>query len=258
MCARSRTYLIPSLVFASALALASLAPAHAQDNFELNEETFNQWLFNESQGRYDPDSELALMVDSIDRVCDLNDDQKTKLGLAAHGDFARFERKVDELRSEYVGKSYGQNQIGEIYQKIQPLGQVYQAGLLGNDSLFSKVLESTLTSEQAAKFEKVETERRQARYRAKVRLFVVTVQRSCALTDVQRRALTDLILAETKPPKIFGQYDWYVIVYGASKVPDEKYSAIVDEAQMKVFKQTLQQGAGMQQFLRQQKLIDEE
>lgn len=257
MHARFDSYRFLSLAFATVIALAWLMPARAQDNFELNEETFNQWLFNASQGKYNPDSELALMIDSVDRVCGLNDDQKKRLDLAAHGDFTRFERKVDVLKAEYVGKSYGQNEIGEVYQKIQPLGQLYQAGLLGSDSLFAKVLDSTLNSEQAAKFEQVEAERRKARYRAKVRLFVVTAQRSCALTDDQRRALVDLILAETKPPKIFGQYDWYVILFEASKIPDEKYSAIVDEAQMKPLKQMLQQGAGMQQFLRQQKLLDE-
>jgi hypothetical protein len=231
--------------------------ARGQESFELNEQTFNQWLFSASQGVFNPDTELTLNVEAVDRICGLSEPQKEKLLLAGRGDYARFERQVDDLKTKYVGKTYGQNEVGEIYQKIQPLGQVYQAGLLGNDSLFSKVLAQTLTLEQAAKFDRIEAERRRARYAAKVGLFVVILERSCPLTDKQRTALVDLIMAETKPPKRFGQYDWYVIMYQAGKVPDAKYEQIVDEAQMRALKKTLQQGAGMEHFLRQQKIIDE-
>ncbi len=250
-----RLHLVSLLGLAIALCCAPVALG--QDTFELNEQTFNQWLFSASQGTFNPDSELTLTVEAVDRVCTLTDPQKEKLRLAANGDFARFERQVDELRAEYVGKTYSQNEIGQIYQKIQPLGQVYQAGLLGDASLFSKVLANTLTLEQAAKFDRIEAERRRARYAAKVGLFVATMERSCPLTDKQRTALVELLLTETKPPKVFGQYDWYVIMYQASKVPDAKYEHIIDEAQLKALKQSLRQGAGMEHFLRQQKILDE-
>jgi hypothetical protein len=244
------------VVVATAIVGACSVNAGAQD-FELNEQTFNQWLFSASQGTFEPDSELTLTVEAIDRVCDLTESQKVKLELAGRGDFTRFQRQVDELRSQFVGKTYSQNEIGEIYQKIQPLGEIYQAGLLGKESLFSKVLEKNLTPEQAARFERIEAERRQARYKAKVGLFVAALQRSLALTDDQRRALVQLLVTETRPPKRFGQYDWYVILYQAGKIPDERYEQIIDAAQMKPLKQSLQQGIGMDQWLKQQKLIDE-
>jgi hypothetical protein len=238
-------------------AVTCCAPSVCAQEFELNDQTFNQWLFSASQGQFDPNSELTLNLEAIDRACGLSEDQKSKLRIAGQGDYARFGRQVDELRAEFVGKTYNQNEIGNIYQKIQPLGQIYQAGLLGNSSLFSKVLANTLTLEQAAKFDRIAEERERARYSAKVRMFVVTVERTCPLTDKQRTALVELLLAETKPPKRFGQYDWYVIMYYASKVPDQRFETILDEAQMRQFKQTLRQGAAMEHFLRQQKFIDE-
>jgi len=244
-------------VLALVMLLCFAPAAWAQDSFELNDQTFNQWLFSASQGSFDSESELVLHIEAVDRVCGLNESQKEKLRLAGRGDYSRFGRQVDDLKAKYVGKTYGQNEIGEIYQKIQPLGQVYQAGLLGNESLFSKVLEKTLTSEQAAKFAALESERRKARYIAKVKLFVVQLERTCPLTDEQRSKLVDLIIAETKPPKRFGQYDWYVVMYQANKIPDGKFDAIVDDAQLKQFKITLRQGAGMEHFLRQQKILDE-
>ena len=163
--------------------------ARGQQTFELNEQTFNQWLFNASQGTFDPDSELTLTLEAVDRVCGLSDPQKEKLRLAGRGDFARFEQQVDELRAKYVGKTYEQNEIGEIYQKIQPLG----ADLPGRACWASrrcspKCLLRSLTPEQARKFDAIEAERRQARYAAKVRLFVAVMERSCPLTDKQRTA----------------------------------------------------------------------
>jgi hypothetical protein len=238
-------------------AVACCTPSARAQEFELNDQTFNQWLFSASQGQFDPTSELTLNLEAVDRVCGLSEEQKAKLRIAGQGDYARFGRQVDELRAEFVGKTYNQNEIGNIYQKIQPLGQVYQAGLLGDSSLFSKVLANTLTLEQAANFDRIAEERQRARYSAKVRMFVVTVERTCPLTDKQRTALVELLLAETEPPKRFGQYDWYVIMYHASKVPDQKFETILDEAQMRQFKQTLRQGAAMEHFLRQQKFIDE-
>jgi hypothetical protein len=249
----------PSIIriIAATIVSYSCSTAYAQDSFELNDQTFNQWLFSASQGTYDPTSELTLNLEAVDRICGLNEDQKQKLSTAAHGDYARFGRQVDALKAKYVGKTYDQNEVGEIYQKIQPLAQVYQAGLLGDESLFTKMLNRTLTSEQADKHRLADEERRRTRYTSKVGLFVLTVERTCPLTEKQRTALIDMLVAETKAPKRFGQYDWYVIMYEASKVPDAKYEEIVDHAQLRQIKVVVQQGQGMGHFLKQQKLIDE-
>jgi hypothetical protein len=69
--------------------------------------------------------------------------------------------------------------------------------------------------------------------------------------------MVNLILDETRPPKRFGQYDSFVVMYQANKIPDEKYEQFIDDAQMKQLKFTLRQGAGMEQFLLQQKILDE-
>jgi hypothetical protein len=128
------------VVVAAAILLSGPSVAQAQDNFELNEQTFNQWLFNANQGKFDPDSELSLHIEAVDRVCGLDQSQKEKLRMAGRGDFARFGRQVDDLKAKYVGKTFGQNEIGEIYQKIQPLGQVYQAGLLATSRCSTRCL----------------------------------------------------------------------------------------------------------------------
>src|SRR5437773_240281 len=96
-------------VLAVCAAVCSTDPAHAQNKFVMDDNQFNQWLYQGNGQTADEESEITLMVESIDRSCHLNDAQKTELRLAAHGDYARFNQKVEDLRSECVGKSYDQN-----------------------------------------------------------------------------------------------------------------------------------------------------
>src|SRR5690606_5181142 len=120
-------------------ALMGTSIVNAQNQFDLNEQTFNQWLYGNSRG-LDVASALAAEIEGIDRICSLTREQKTKLKLAGRGDEVRFTERVNELRTNLVGKSYDQNEVNEIYQQIQPLAAEYRAGVLGKSSLFHKVL----------------------------------------------------------------------------------------------------------------------
>ena len=165
----------------------------------MDENQFNGWLFQGTGQVPDEDSEVTLMVEAIDRSCHLTAEQKEKLRLAGHGDYARFDQKVNDLRSECVGKTYDQNEMQELYQKFQPLTEQYQAGMLGSNSLFAKVVHRALTPEQQEEYEAAEAERRKTRHAAKVRLFVAILEQSCPLKASQRDALVDLLLKETRP-----------------------------------------------------------
>ena len=167
----------------------------------------------------------------------------------------RFQLRVDELRTEVVGKTCDQNDINKIYQKVQPLTITYRAGLLGSSSLFSKVLRGTLTPAQLEEYDGLEAERLKQRHAAKVKLFVAVFGQSCPLKDDQRTALVELLLTETRPPKRPSQYDWYVVLAQASKIPNEKFTAILDPAQMRLLKKALNRGRGMADFLKQQDLM---
>src|SRR3954470_17106481 len=82
----------------------------AQNRWVMDENQFNQWIFNQNGGGgLDEDSEITLMVEAIDRSCHLTPAHKEKIQLGAHGDYARFKDEVDELRTEFVGKAYDQN-----------------------------------------------------------------------------------------------------------------------------------------------------
>jgi hypothetical protein len=246
--------------FACCAIIAGAPSLRAQNQFRLEENQFNSWLYNNGRGngKLDQDSEVTLNVDAVDRACHLNDAQKEKLRLAASGDYARFLQQVEQLHDELVGKSYDQNEIGKVYEKIQPLSARYQAGMLGDASLFAKVLHSTLTPEQTEEYAAADLERRQARHEAKCKLFVAVFEQSCPLTAKQRDALLQLLLKETRPAKRQSEYDWYVVAFQVSQISEKKLNTILDASQMKVLKTSTRQARGLEAHLKRTGVLPDE
>lgn len=242
-------------IMAVAAVLGTASAATAQNDFVLDDNQFNGWLFQNRVHDDSADAQITLAVEAVDRACHLSDAQLDKLRLAGRGDYARFDRQVDELRAELVGKLYDQRKIGEVYQRIQPLATIYQSGLLGRSSLFAKVINTTLTPEQLAEYAAADKERLKARHVANVRLYVAVLQRRCPLSDEQRTALVELLLAETRPPLRSSEYDVVVVPAQAGGIPEEKFTAILDEAQFSVLSKALQQVRGFEQHLKQQGVL---
>jgi hypothetical protein len=217
----------------------------------MDDRQFNSWLFQRSGQAPDEDSEVTLMVDAIDRTCHLSAGQKEKLLLAGHGDYARFDQKVNDLRSECVGKTYDQTEMQALYQKFQPLRAQYQAGMLGPASLFAKVVNRALKPEQQEEYEAADAERRKTRHEAKVRLFVALLEQSCPLKSSQRDAFVELLLKETRPGLRSSDYDWYIVIVQVAKIPDSKLKPILDPAQLTFVKKVTAQARGMEGRLRQ-------
>jgi hypothetical protein len=225
-------------------------PAHAQNKFVMDENQFTGWLYQGSAQNPDEESEVTLMVDSIDRTAHLTAEQKEKLRLAGHGDYARFEQKVNDLRNECIGKTYDQNETQELYQKFQLLRNELQAGMLGSTSLFAKVVHRVLTPEQQEEYEAADAERRKASHAAKVRLFVAILEQSCPMKASQRDAFVELLLKETQPALRPSEYDWFVVIVQAAKIPDSKLAPILDPKQLAYIKKLTGARVGMEPMLR--------
>ena len=233
-------------------ALVASATAHAQD-FQMTEQQFNSWLTNgnsspEDQARTQAQTEIK----AIQRVCGLADQQRLKLELAMQGDVDRFETSIAELREEMVGNTYDQDEINDVYQRIQPYAQRCQQGLLGEDSLFHKCLSTTLDADQFKKYDEAQFRRRCANYEAKIKMYVALLDRAAPMTQKQRKLLVDRMLADTYPPKRSGQQDLYYVMAQASKLPLDEFAKEFDEAQLKVLRVAFMQGRGYDQFLKQQ------
>jgi hypothetical protein len=225
-----------------------MQPAFTDENFE-------QWVFqnqgNAANGRKRIETMLALQTDDADRVCSLSDIQKKKLQLAGRGDIKRFFDRVDEVRKKFQLVKNDQNKFQQIWQDIQPLQTTLSAGLFDDSSIFRKTLRKSLTDEQSAEYDKVEQERRTYRYRAKVEFAVAMLDNGLPLSDDQRQKLVALLVAETKPPKRFGQYDYYVIMVQMGKLPEDKLKPLFDDLQWRMLRPQLNNMRGMEQWLKQ-------
>lgn len=219
------------------------------------DENFDQWVFqnqgNAQAGRKRIETMLALQSDEADRVCALSDLQKKKLQLAGRGDIKRFFDRVEEVRKKFQLVKNDQNKFQEIWQEIQPLQTSLSAGLFGDESIFRKTLRKTLTDEQSAQYDKIEQERRTYRYRAKIEFSVAMLDNGLPLNDEQRQRLVALLLAETKPPKRFGPYDYYVVMVQMAKLPEDKLKPLFDDVQWRMLRQQLNNMRAMEQWLRQ-------
>jgi len=235
------------------------APPVAVDRVMWTDENFDQWVFG---GRNIPsirsrlDSLLALKIEDANRVCKLTEDQKKKLTLAGKGDLKHFFDQVAEKKRRFQLLKNDQNRINEIFQEIQPLQLVLNSGPYDDGSIFAKTIPKTLDESQMALYQQVIHEKNQYRYRAKVELVVATLDQALGMKGDQRKQLVDLLLADTRVPSRYGQYDYYLVMYQMARIPESKLKPMFDDAQWKLLQNQFTQAQGMEQFLKQNGLLD--
>ena len=119
-------------------------------------------------------------------------------------------------------------------QEAQPLRKEREAILAGEGFFFNQALRHMLTEEQHGRFRKDVDDRRVFRHRASVRWTVVMLARSLGLTDDQRRRLEAVLLEETRPPRSSASFDYQIVMYQASRIPEAKIRPIFDDLQWRI------------------------
>ncbi len=226
--------------------------------FEMPEVQFDHWVFGGSdagQAKKRLEALLTLQIESVERVCTLSDVQRKKLQLAGRGDMKRFDDETEEVRKKFRAVRRDQNKINQIWQDLQPLQTKFNAGLFHDTSLFRKVLKQTLDAQQSVQYEQQESERRRFRYEAKIGLAVTTIEKGIPLRDAQRQKFAELLLEETEPPENYGQYGYYIVLYNAARIPEEKLKPIFDDAQWRALTQMFAQAKGMEAILKRNGLV---
>jgi hypothetical protein len=245
-------------MFAAFLLAAWIVVEAQAQQFEMTEAQFNSWMTNGETSPLDlVEMQLESQLTQLEKTCKLSPDQRQKLELAGRGDITRFHTEVNELRTELCGKSYDQNEINNIYQRIQPLALRVRTGILGEGSLFAKVKENTLDPAQFAAFNRARRERITFQYHAKLKLFVAALDSSAPMLDAEREALLALLVKSTRPPRRWGgeQYDWQYVLSQASTVTDEQLADKLDEKQLRCFRQAVQNAQGMAAMLQRQGMV---
>jgi hypothetical protein len=225
-----------------------------QHMFVMNDAQFDQWAFggvgNLATIQRRMDSLLTLKIEEVHRTCLLTDDQKQKLRLAGRGDVKRFFDRIEEKRRKYLNRQFAQNEIGPVFQELQPLQTAMNAGLFHESSFFAKAVPRTLDEGQAERLAEAARTKKADMYRSKVLLAVTTLGKTLGLNAEQRQKFTAVLVEETRPPKVFGQQDVYAVLYQASRLPEEKLRPIFDDAQWLVLSRHLTQAKSMEPFLK--------
>ena len=221
------------------------------------EQNLDGWVFQQQGGaasakRY-LENRLKARLASLSRDFDLRDDQRRKLMLAGKGDMQDFFAEVDVIRAEFKGVR-DQNKINNVFERIRPLQERMGRGLFSSGSVLQKVTNRILDEEQRDDFNKRETERLEAAYRAAIKFTISELEKSTPLTASQREEIVT-ILEASPAPKANGQYIAYYVLCQLSK-NEKQVKEILDPGQAKAMQQAFNQGRGMEQFLRQNGFIE--
>jgi hypothetical protein len=217
-----------------------------------HEQQFDQLLFGRFGGagvyRNRLESALSLKLDDVERITGITPSQKRKLLLAGRGDIKRFFDKVDEAKR--LSANPGANaRFNNIWQAVQPLQMELNTGMFDDSSLLAKTITHTLENDQLTRYDEVLRERKRDRYRTSVGWFVVRMDKELGLDHEQREKLLALMMAETKPPKRFGQNDYWFMMSQAARISESSLKPIFDDIQWKLVSRQLLQARSMRPFL---------
>jgi hypothetical protein len=258
---RAGAFILAVVVGPSFLQAVEVAVEQAgQPTFVLSAAQFDQWVFSSndsSQAFSQLESQVKLRVEALDGASKLSDAQKRKLQLAGARDVKRFRDRYEELKRKYENTAHPQNDINKIYQEIQGLQTEWRTGVLGDSSLFAKVVRSVLEPEQSEGSDQAEAARKKFYFTAKIEATIAILENAVPITSTQRAALQKLLLTATRPPKEFGQYDHYVILLQVARLPEEKLRAILDESQVDSLKPLFEQATRLEPTLKQQGVLPE-
>jgi len=200
----------------------------------VSDQQFDRWVF----GVFGADgfrrrAELSLTshLNDVDRICPLTAVQKNKLLLAGRGDIKRYFDHVEEARIKIHDQSIDRVELQAVRQEFQPHAPNSRPELFGVKSLFSKSLKNTLTAEQFARYQEVIRDGSVARHRATITWVVGVMDNTLRLSDEQHRQLEELLAKETRPPKRFGEYDYYGVMFQMSRLPEASLKPIFDDDQ---------------------------
>jgi|GEM_PF-2339963 hypothetical protein len=237
--------------------------AGLQNQIIFNGMDIDQAVFQQHGGvsgaRKSFDSQLKLQITELNRICSLSTDQQQKLALAGQGDIQRFFDQFAAIKRTFEPVKHDQQAWNKVWQKLWPLQAKLSAGLFADRSFFAKVVDRTLDPARMAKYRQSVEEHRRFHYRASIEVSLCSMENQIAMRSDQHTALARLLYDGSKPPLLFGTYDYWVVVYRLRKLPADRLRAVFpDNAQRKQFQRHLEQYGGMEHTLVQEGYLTSE
>jgi hypothetical protein len=205
------------------------------------------------------DSRLKSRVEQIDRACALSKEQRNKLLVAGRGDIKRSLARLDELKNQFAAAPDDGRKQREILAEIASFSlSTTDKDIFGANSLFSKILKNTLTPAQLAAQQKAKKDAGVAQHRTTVGWVVRSVDTWLQLRPEQHQKLEDLLIAETRPPQKWGEYDYYGVMCQAAKLSEKKLKPIFDDEQWVQIRKQLDEALRIEKTLRIEGFLPDE
>ena len=205
-------------------------------------------LKDPEQVRVRLESRLKSRIDQLDRVCTLSKEQKNKLSVAGRGDIRRLFSQLEDLKSKLApGGEIGPRFFAAVAEYRDVLTE---KDCFGDGSLYAKILTSTLTPQQVAVREKTEREASISQHRSTIRWALGSMEPWLQLSQEQHNKLESLLCARTRAPRKFGAYDYYGLMFQASKLPEKELKSIFNDVQWQKIERQLAEARRLEQTLR--------
>jgi hypothetical protein len=216
------------------------------------DEQFDNWIDQIVSGINDQDSpdrgrlreRLTLKVEWIELSCNISEAQKKKLEIAGRGDIKRFMDEMRGMKRRYRQIKGDPVEFAKLQQRISEIQTSSASDLFGDSSFLSKMVQKTLSEEQAAALARAVEESRAFSHRAAVLQAVQFCDAAVGLKDEQRRRLTELFVLETRQMKRDLSSELplqFLMVLKTAKLSRAKLRAILDERQWFVMSALLKQ-----------------
>jgi hypothetical protein len=219
---------------------------------------FDNWVFgvgDAKAGRERLESQIKLQISEASRICQLADEQRAKLELAARGDLQRFVDDVEQARRKALADKPVQEALNNLHQLAQPLQLRQTRGISGPDSLFARSLASTLTAGQVAAYEALVAERRRYRYEAAIGLALYNLEPTVAMNQAQREALVKVLL-ELPPPRVSSSSDYIFVWYRFATARKDTVKPLFSDRQWQALQQCTDRYRGMREHFVQLGYLD--
>jgi hypothetical protein len=177
------------------------------------------------------ESALTARVEKLDRQYGLSTAQKKKLVLAGRGDIKHFVDRWEETRKKLALATTDGEDEQEVRAEIESLQRRSKHDVFGEESLLMKALKKTLTPEQSARYKQAVRDVIRDRHRATLQWVLGTLDQMLGLTPRQHQQLEPLLIEETRPPRRFGEEDYYGVMCQLGRVPEARLRPIFNEEQ---------------------------
>jgi hypothetical protein len=184
---------------------------------------------DELRERYE--TALKSRLENTVRLYGLSNEQKKKLLLAGRGDIKRLLDRAFEERNRGPLPWGAENEFAANAQDDPPPRFASSGALFGEGSLFAKTLKTTVTMEQSVRYEKTRREASLRQHRATLQWVLGTWDQMLALNSEQHRRLEALLIRETRPPRRFGEEDYFGVLVQISRLPEATFKPIFSNDQ---------------------------